>query len=168
MSRSYDLPKHIKNVHEGQRDHKCEYCEKKYTEKKHLLTHIKRVHDNIRDEHCNQCGKLFFTKEVLKRHIRNMHKHSKDETSPTNSNLMEHKNVKNPDLNMKHSNNIEHGTTTKNSLCSICGEEFTQVRMIFIMKSCSILKKTKAAWIENIDITSASFSNDQNSYRYEI
>ena len=79
-----------------------------------------------------------------------MHKNSRDET---NSNLMEHKNVKNPDLNMKHSNNIEHGTTTKNSLCSICGEEFTQVRMIFIMKSCSILKKTKAAWIEHIDIT---------------
>ena len=76
-----------------------------------------------------------------------MHKHSKDETSPTNSNLMEHKNVKNPDLNMKHSNNIEQGTTAKNSFCSICGEEFTKVRMIFIMKSSSILKKTKAAWI---------------------
>ena len=77
MSRSYDLPKHIKNVHEGQRDHKCENCGKEYTNKKHLLSHIKRVHDNIRDEQCKTCGKCFFSKECLNRHIKFIHEKDK-------------------------------------------------------------------------------------------
>ena len=68
-----NIKRHINTVHEGKKDHKCEHCGKKYTEKKGLKIHIKRIHDNIRDEQCNQCGKLFFTKEVLKGHIRNIH-----------------------------------------------------------------------------------------------
>ena len=72
MDKSY-LQKHIRNVHEGQKDHKCLNCGKEYTDKKGLRCHIKRAHDNVRDEQCNQCGKLFFTKEVLNRHIRNIH-----------------------------------------------------------------------------------------------
>ena len=72
MDKSY-LPKHIRNVHEGKKDHKCQNCGKEYTDRKNLSCHIKRAHDNVRDEQCNQCGKLFFTKEVLNRHIRNIH-----------------------------------------------------------------------------------------------
>ena len=67
------MKRHLKTVHEGRKDHKCERCGKEYTEKKSLRTHIKREHDNVRDEQCNQCGKLFFTKEVLKKHVKNIH-----------------------------------------------------------------------------------------------
>ena len=67
------MKRHLKTVHEGRKDHKCERCGKEYTEKKSLRAHIKREHDNVRDEQCNQCGKLFFTKEVLKKHIKNIH-----------------------------------------------------------------------------------------------
>ena len=74
VSRKSDLPKHIKNVHEGKRDHKCQNCGKEYTDKKNLNQHIKRVHeDHVRDEQCTQCGTLFFTKEVLNRHVKYVH-----------------------------------------------------------------------------------------------
>ena len=121
------MKKHLRNVHEGKKDHKCEYCGKEYTDKKNLCIHIKREHDNVsRNEQCNQCGKLFFTKEVLNRHVRNMHKHLCDEAFPTNSNLVEHKNVKNQHLNVEHPNDIEYDAA-KDKVCSICGEEFLQV-----------------------------------------
>ena len=73
-SRIQDLQKHIKNVHEGKRDHKCRNCGKEYTDKKNLIQHIKRVHgDNVRDEQCTECGKLYFTKQVLNRHVKYVH-----------------------------------------------------------------------------------------------
>ena len=55
------LKRHLKTVHEGVKDHKCEHCGKEYTEKKSLRTHIKRDHENVREEQCTQCGKLFFS-----------------------------------------------------------------------------------------------------------
>ena len=67
------LQRHLRIVHEGKRDYKCEHCGKEYADKKGLSTHIKSSHDNVRDEQCNQCGKLFFTKEVLRQHIKNIH-----------------------------------------------------------------------------------------------
>ena len=67
------MKRHLKQVHDGKKDYKCEICGNEYFEKKRLNGHIKREHDNVRDEQCNQCGKLFFTKEVLNRHIRNIH-----------------------------------------------------------------------------------------------
>ena len=68
------MRRHLRRVHEGKKDYKCEYCGKEYTDKKHLVVHIKRIHDNFTgDEQCNQCGKLYFSKQVLKEHIRNMH-----------------------------------------------------------------------------------------------
>ena len=95
-----NLKRHLRIVHEGRKDHKCEHCGKEYAEKKRLKTHIKREHDNIRDEKCNQCGKLFFSKQVLNEHIRNIHKHFSchvcDETFPTNAILVEHSNMKHP------------------------------------------------------------------------
>ena len=65
--------KHLKIVHEGKRDYKCEHCGNEYFEKRRLVGHIKREHDNIRDEQCNLCGKLFFTKEILTKHIKYIH-----------------------------------------------------------------------------------------------
>ena len=74
VSRKSDLQKHIKNVHEGKKDHKCQNCGKEYTEKKNLRQHIKRVHgDNVRDKQCTRCGTLFFTKDVLNKHVKYVH-----------------------------------------------------------------------------------------------
>ena len=67
------LKRHLRTVHEGIRDYKCEHCGKEFTEKKGLVCHTKRVHDNIRDEQCKHCGKCFFSKECLYRHIKNIH-----------------------------------------------------------------------------------------------
>ena len=121
------MKRHLRTVHDGIKDHKCEHCGKEYIEKKSLRTHIKREHDNIRDEKCHQCGKLFFSKEVLNKHIKNIHKHFSchlcDEAFPTNAKLVEHS-------NMKHRKEVFHDAT-KDKVCSICGEEFFQVYGIF-------------------------------------
>ena len=71
-----NLKRHIRTVHEKQKDHKCDLCGKEYFAKKRLNEHIKRDHDKIRDEKCNQCGKNFFTKDILKKHIG--YTHNKD------------------------------------------------------------------------------------------
>ena len=127
---NYNLKRHLRNVHEGKIDYKCVHCGKEYVDKKGLSTHIKSSHDNVRDEQCNQCGKLFFTKDVLNRHIRNIHKHFScnlcDEAFTSYRNLVEHKNLKHPHLNMKHLND-KGDDACKNRVCSICGEEFFQV-----------------------------------------
>ena len=122
-----NLKRHLSTVHEGKKDHKCDYCGKEYFEKKRLNHHIKREHDKIRDEKCNQCEKLFFSKELVQKHIRNFHKHFSchlcDESFPTNAYLVEHS-------NMKHRKEVVHDAT-KDKVCSICGEEFFQVYGIF-------------------------------------
>ena len=95
-----NLRKHLKTVHEGIKDFKCDHCGKEYTENKGLKVHIKRHHDNVRDEQCNQCGKQFFTKEVLKEHVRNIH---------------------NKDQNQK----VHHKQMAKLLKCEFCGKAFT-------------------------------------------
>ena len=71
--RKYQLKRHLKQVHDGKKDYKCEYCGNEYFENKRLNGHIKREHDNVRNEKCVQCGKLYFTKEVLHKHVKNIH-----------------------------------------------------------------------------------------------
>ena len=69
----FHLKRHLKQVHDGKKDYKCEYCGNEYFEKRRLDGHIKREHDNVRNEKCVQCGKLYFTKEVLRKHVKNIH-----------------------------------------------------------------------------------------------
>ena len=47
------LKNHIKEVHEKIK-YRCNQCEHKATEQKHLKTHIESVHEEIKHP-CNQC-----------------------------------------------------------------------------------------------------------------
>ena len=53
------IKKHIKSIHERQRNYKCDYCGKYLNESGSLKNHIKTVHDGQRSYKCGSCGKLF-------------------------------------------------------------------------------------------------------------
>ena len=48
---------HIKTVHEGYKDFKCDSCGKSFTEAGYLRKHIKTIHKGHRDFKCDSCGK---------------------------------------------------------------------------------------------------------------
>ena len=43
------LKRHIKTLHEGQRNQKCDYCGKYFTESGSLKRHIKAIHEGQRN-----------------------------------------------------------------------------------------------------------------------
>ena len=114
-----NLKRHIRTVHDKQKDHKCDLCGKEYFAKKRLNEHIKRDHDKIRDEKCNQCGKFFYTKELLKSHVRNIH--SKDQNQKV------HEEVKYDDANDRVCKVVENKENDK-IYCEKCGSTQSTVR----------------------------------------
>ena len=50
---------HIKTVHEGQNEHKCETCGKEFGHLHNLQTHIKNVHEVRKDHECETCAKMW-------------------------------------------------------------------------------------------------------------
>ena len=45
FTKSGDLKKHIKTIHEGQRNYKCDFCGKSFTQSGRLKRHIKALHE---------------------------------------------------------------------------------------------------------------------------
>ena len=93
------LKQNIEDVHEGQKNYKCDHCGESFSKienvKKHkksvhkneckhclkyfkslekLKNHIKIVHEDRTDIKCDICGKYFTELRCLKRHIRIFHK----------------------------------------------------------------------------------------------
>ena len=55
---------HIHIIHEGQKDYKCETCDKLFSEGASLKRHIHTIHEGDKDEHqekhnCEICGRSF-------------------------------------------------------------------------------------------------------------
>ena len=69
-----NLDNHIKVVHEGRRDHKCEICGKGFVGSRDLVRHVQSVHQNIKEYKCNHCTKEFAYQSSLKNHIKKYHK----------------------------------------------------------------------------------------------
>ena len=64
------MQEHIKRIHNGQKDKKCEICGKSGTLKKHNHT----VHEGHKDCKCEFCGKSFSQAPSLKTHFFRFHK----------------------------------------------------------------------------------------------
>ena len=67
-------------VHEGQKDHQCEFCEKAFSAAGGLKMHIKSIHDGHKDQQCDICSKSFSTKSQLTNHNKNGHNKKINET----------------------------------------------------------------------------------------
>ena len=63
-----DLKKHVENVHENYRSHRCKDCGYAASRKDILRIHILRKHP-VKKHVCNECGKAFSLKCDLKGHI---------------------------------------------------------------------------------------------------
>ena len=63
----------IKTVHEGIKDHSCEYCEKCYSQPADLKRHIKAVHEGVKEYKCDTCGKHFTRADNLRTHVKTVH-----------------------------------------------------------------------------------------------
>ena len=66
--------RHFRNVHEGIKDHDCEYCGKSFTSYGVLKNHVKTIHSDSKDFVCDICTKAFAEKGQLKAHINIVHK----------------------------------------------------------------------------------------------
>ena len=53
------LDQRNETVHEGKKDHKCDLCDKSFSDRRNLATHVYTVHEKHRDHKCNYCGKTF-------------------------------------------------------------------------------------------------------------
>ncbi|KAA8497013.1 Transcription factor hamlet [Porphyridium purpureum] len=73
FSRSRDLKRHIRTVHEGDQPYACERCLRKFAQLSHLRVHVLGVHEKRRDFQCTSCEATFSVLSNWKRHIRNVH-----------------------------------------------------------------------------------------------
>ena len=76
--RKSNLNRHIRLVHEGQKDHKCDICGKLYSGAVTLIRHKQSVHEGKKNHTCDTCGNCFSQNASLKRHIRQVHERRKD------------------------------------------------------------------------------------------
>ena len=73
LSLNQEISRHTKTVHEGQRNYKCESCEKSYVQSGYLKKHIKTIHEGSKDHKCGFCERAFSLASNLKSHIKRIH-----------------------------------------------------------------------------------------------
>ena len=61
------LKMHYNAVHLGLKPHKCDECEKSFSQKVHFNVHKQTVHEGRKDHQCGQCGTMLTTKSGLVR-----------------------------------------------------------------------------------------------------
>ena len=74
FSQARNLKRHIHTIHDGNKDYKCESCGKSFSQPQHLKGHIHTVHEGHKDYKCESCSKSFSQPHNLKKHIHRVHK----------------------------------------------------------------------------------------------
>lgn len=112
-SRSSDLKKHIKSVHENLQDQQCPHCEFKCSRACSLKLHIKGVHNQIKDFVCDRCDYKTSYKGHLNEHILSVHEQVREQQCPH----CEHKSFS--QVNLKtHIESVHE--KIKNHACALC------------------------------------------------
>ena len=83
---SRHLNSHIKRVHEGQSNHKCDICWQSFTKSRNLNTHIKALHEGQRNYKCDYCEQCFPRSRNLKNHVTRVHEMNLGNNGPNNKN----------------------------------------------------------------------------------
>ena len=110
---------HIKSIHEGIKEYKCEYCGKEFDKKNNLKKHIIGVHEESTENYnfvCDFCAKRFYSSSHLKRHVLQHHSENK-EKCPICGKTFSVANVL-----RRHIKIIHEGVGRKT--CEICHKEF--------------------------------------------
>jgi len=67
-----DRNKHVRFVHENEKNFGCQFCTKKFSRKIQLTIH-ERIHTGEKPYQCETCGKSFIDKAEIKRHVEYTH-----------------------------------------------------------------------------------------------
>ena len=67
-----NLSRHVKQVHEQQKNHQCDNCKKMFFTKNKLLKHVK-IHTGQKDFSCKFCEKGFVQKINRDTHEKRVH-----------------------------------------------------------------------------------------------
>jgi len=73
FSRKYDMLRHVRSVHLGERNYPCELCNMAFQQAGHLEAHITVVHLNVRRFVCSECGDRFGNSSNLRSHMIYIH-----------------------------------------------------------------------------------------------
>lgn len=74
MEADDSLQTHLKTIHEGKRNLRCNLCEKQLTTKNSLNMHIKTSHVGEKKNYeCEKCNKKFRNSSHLKAHFESIH-----------------------------------------------------------------------------------------------
>ena len=65
---------HVSEVHEKDRNFKCEKCSRAFVRKGDLKAHVNAVHEKRKDFKCEICQKAFFRNNYLQTHVNTVHK----------------------------------------------------------------------------------------------
>ena len=106
------------DIEDPPQQHKCQFCDKKFTVQRYLDTHIARNHGDIQLHKCTVCEKVFNLKQHLKRHIEVTHMEHE-------SNICDFcgKNFSRVDKLKEHIKVI-HLKESKKFVCSVCDKSF--------------------------------------------
>ena len=111
---------HIRTVHKGEKNFKCNFCNKTFSQSSGRNTHIKSVHKKV-SYNCEFCQRIFKGSDKLKQHIRFVHEGKKD----NKCDLCEKAFVNKENLK-KHIQNIHEGV--KNYKCESCDKYYYDLR----------------------------------------
>ena len=69
-----NINKHVQVILADYKDHKCNFCNKSFSQEGSLKMHIHLIHENDNYYRCETCDKSFSNARNLKRHIHTVHK----------------------------------------------------------------------------------------------
>ena len=138
-----NLKNHVKVVHEGLKEFRCEFCKKEFGYRSHMKDHIVRLHRNeipldkqkefsVRSYPCNICDKIYTNGQHLTRHKGTVHNERSSLQSKYKCIICEKFHFEKRDLELHlvnfHglSNIFESSTSLKK--CDICDQTFIHQR----------------------------------------
>ena len=73
----HQLATHIRTVHQGIKDYKCEFCGNLFKSLDGMNKHIRTVHEGHKDYKCEYCNESRTTGHSLRKHILRTHPNAK-------------------------------------------------------------------------------------------